>query len=74
MDKLRWVGLGNGSKIVKQYKYFKLGEFAEGLEEWRELQSHWKSNMDWPDHPVLPENRPPTKEWTERDSWLQTHM
>ena len=24
------------------------------------LQSHWKNNIGFPDHPVLPESRPPT--------------
>jgi hypothetical protein len=40
-----------------------VGELAEGLEEGRELHPHWKNNIGWPDHPVLPETRPPTKEY-----------
>jgi hypothetical protein len=32
--------------------------------DWRSgggLKPHWKNNIGWPDHPVLPESRPPTK-------------
>ena len=45
--------------------------------DWRSTggsQPHWKNNIGWPDHPVLPETRPPTKECTGRDPWLQIHM
>ena len=38
------------------------------------LQPHWKNNTDWLDYPVPPESRPPTKEWTWRNPWLQIHM
>jgi hypothetical protein len=30
-------------------------------------------NISWPDHPVLPGTRPPAKECTGRDPWLQIH-
>ena len=33
-----------------------------------------KNNIDWPDHPVLSETRPPTKECEWRDLWLQIYM
>jgi hypothetical protein len=42
--------------------------------EERECNNHWKKNIGWPDHRVLPGARPPAKEYTGRDSWLQTHM
>lgn len=38
-----------------------------------ELQPHWKNNTVWPDHPVLTKSRPPTKEYTWRNPWLQIH-
>jgi hypothetical protein len=49
-------------------------ELVEGLVEWRGLQPNLKNNRGWPDHPVLPESRPPTKECTWRDPLLQIHM
>jgi hypothetical protein len=50
-------------------------ELVEGLEELRELQPHRKNNVSWQDHPVLPgTTRPPTKECTGREPWLQIHM
>ena len=33
-----------------------------------------KNNAGWSNHPVLPEIRPPTKECTGKDSWLQILM
>jgi hypothetical protein len=39
------------------------------------LQPHWKNNsIDKPDTPDLPGTKPPTKEYTKRDPWLQLHM
>jgi hypothetical protein len=40
---------------------------AEGLEQ------QGIANIGWPDYPVFPESRPPTKESTWRDPWLQTY-
>jgi hypothetical protein len=40
-----------------------VGELAKGLEEWR-----GKNNVGWPDHPVFPRSRLPTKECTGRNS------
>jgi hypothetical protein len=37
------------------------GEPAEGLEERRGWQPHWKNNISWPGYPILPETRPPAK-------------
>ena len=45
----------------------------EGLEELGGLQPHRKNTITWLDHPVLPGTRPPTKECTGRDPWLQIH-
>jgi hypothetical protein len=33
----------------------------------RELLPYWKNSIDWPDYPVLPKSRPPTKKCTQRD-------
>jgi hypothetical protein len=48
--------------------------------DWRStegLQPHRKNNIGWPDHPVLPKTRPPTKEEAMEvqggDPWLQIH-
>jgi hypothetical protein len=43
-----------------------MGELAEGLEAQWGLQPHRQNNICCLDHPVLPENRPPTKECTGR--------
>jgi hypothetical protein len=32
------------------------------------------NNINQPDPPELPETKPPTKEYTWRDPWLQLHM
>jgi hypothetical protein len=44
---------------------------------WRSLQPHRKNNnINQPDPPppVLPGTKPPTREYTWRDPWLQIHM
>jgi hypothetical protein len=51
-----------------------VGELAEGMREQRGLQPYRKNNVLLLNHPAGPEIRPPTKEFTERDPWLQTHM
>jgi hypothetical protein len=38
---------------------------------WRDLQPHRKNNIN---QPKLPGSKPPTKEYTRRDPWLQQHM
>jgi hypothetical protein len=36
---------------------------------------NWKDNsINQPDTPELPGTKPPTKEYTRRDPWLQMHM
>jgi hypothetical protein len=40
----------------------------------RGLQSHRKNNINYVDNPELPETKPPTKEYTWNDLWLQIHM
>ena len=38
-------------------------------ETWKE-----EKNINQPDPPELPGSKPPTKEYTWRDPWLQLHM
>jgi hypothetical protein len=38
------------------------------------LQPHRKNNVNKPETPELPETKPPIKEYTWRDPWLQLHM
>ena len=41
----------------------------------QELEKELKElNINQPDPPELPGTKPPTKEYTWRDPWLQTHM
>lgn len=65
------------------YTWSQPSDWAQGTwwgswqKDWRRegwLQLHWKNNIGWPDYPFLPETRPPTKECTWSDSWLQIHM
>ena len=52
-------------------------ELKKGLEELKglKLQPHRKNNnINQPDPPELPRTKPPTKEYTWRDPWLQLHM
>jgi hypothetical protein len=48
-------------------------ELRGGLKEWKAFASPWKEQYQ-PDHPELPGTKPPTKEYTWKDSWLQLHM
>ena len=50
-------------------------ELEEGLNELKGFAIHRKSNnINHPDTPELPGSKPPTKEYTWSDSWLQLHM
>ena len=50
-------------------------ELQKGLKSWRGLQTHRRNNnMNQPVTPELPGTKPPTKENTWWDSWLQLHM
>ena len=52
-------------------------ELKKGLKELKglKLQPHRKNNnINQPDPPELPRTKPPTKEYTWRDPWLQLHM
>jgi hypothetical protein len=40
----------------------------------RELQPQWKTNIGWPDNPILPESRPSTEKCHWRKPWLQMQM
>jgi hypothetical protein len=50
-------------------------ELEKRLKELKLFATHRKnSNMNQPDSPELPGTKPPSKENTWRDSWLQQHM
>jgi hypothetical protein len=53
-------------------------ELEKVLKELKEFATHRKkNNINQPDHPgprELPGTKPPTKEYTWRDPWLQPHM
>ena len=54
---------------------FPMEELEKGLKELKVFAAHRKNNnINQPDLPELPGNKPPTKEYTWRDSWLQLHM
>ena len=50
-------------------------ELDKGLKELKGLQPHRRdNNINQPDPPELPGAKPPTKEYTWRDPWLQPHI
>jgi hypothetical protein len=50
-------------------------KLEKGLKELKGFATHRKnSNISQPDLPELPGTKPPTKEYTWRDPWLQLHM
>jgi hypothetical protein len=49
-------------------------ELEKGLEKLKGFATHGKNNINQPDLPELPGIKPPTKEDTWRDLWLQPHM
>ena len=55
--------------IFKDLKYY----MSKSINEVRE-QSFLYSNINQPDPQNLPGTKPPTKEYTWRDPWLQLHM
>ena len=50
------------------------GGATEELEERLGNATPLENNISWPDYPVLPKSRPPTKECSWRDPWLQIQM
>ena len=54
---------------------FPIEELEKGLKELVGFATHMKNNsINQPDPPELPGTKPPTKEHTQRDPWLQIHM
>jgi hypothetical protein len=49
-------------------------ELEKGLKNLKGLPPHRKNNINQSDTPELSGNKPPTKEYTWRDPWLQPHM
>ena len=50
-------------------------ESGEELKELMGFSLHKKNNnINLPDLPELPRTKPPTKDYTWRDPWLQLHM
>ena len=50
-------------------------ELEKGLKEQKGFATYRKNNnINQQDSPELPGTKPPTKEYTWRDSWLQLHM
>jgi len=50
-------------------------ELGGDWRRWKSLQPHRKNNnINQPAPPELPQTKPPTKEYTWRDPWLQLHM
>ena len=50
-------------------------ELEKGLKELKGFATHRKNNnINQPEPPELPGTKPPTKEYTWRDPWLQPHM
>ena len=54
---------------------FPMDELEKGLKELKGFADHRKNNnINQPDLPELPGTKPPTKEHTWMDPWLQPHM
>jgi hypothetical protein len=51
-----------------------MNELEEGLKKMNGFATYRKNNISQPDLPELPGTKPPTKEYTWRDPWLQLHM
>jgi hypothetical protein len=50
-------------------------ELEKGLKELKRFVTHRKNNnINSPELPELPGTKPPTKQYTWRDPWLQQHM
>jgi hypothetical protein len=49
-------------------------ELEKGLYELKGFATHKKNNINQLDHPKLPGTKPPTQEYTWRNSWLQLHI
>jgi hypothetical protein len=49
-------------------------KLEERLKECSGLKPLRKNNINQPDLPELPGTKPPTKEYTWKDPWLQLHM
>ena len=60
------IGLSTGSTVE---------EFEKDWRSWRGLQPHRNNhNINQPEPPELSGTKPPTKDYTWRDPWLQPHM
>jgi hypothetical protein len=60
------IGLSTGSPME---------ELEKGLKELKGFATHRKNNnINQPDLPELPGTKPPTKDYTWRNPWLQPHM
>ena len=59
------VGLSNGSQME---------ELEKGLKEVKGFATLSERQYQQPDSPELPGTKPPTKEYTWRDSWLLTFL
>jgi hypothetical protein len=53
---------------------FPSGAVRRVLKELKGFVNHRKNNIKQPDPPDLPGTKPPTKEYTWKDPWLQLHM
>jgi hypothetical protein len=58
---------------LTEYK-FPNGGVIEMPKELKGFATHWKNNINQPDSPRTTQTKPPTKEYTWRDLWIQLYI